>query len=318
MAYLLAASYTVTTSTREAAPNHEACTQPIPTTIPRSPSTRDPFYGHEPVSRLCGRYITHLFECPKYPPSSTTLRVTLPLFIAYALHRTKLDPSVTYAALVLITRLKCRYPSSQGISGHRLFLVAFMLAAKQMCDDTYSNKSWTIVGQGVFSLSELNRMEREMCGIVKWQLNVCNSVLRNFEVALKRDFYEGKAGYPTYSSSLMSRLSIEPARGMSSSGRFSSFQKASDGMRNLEASRDAPTMEVGYMNDHGSESPGDSLSSSPASSASPATPVGDLNYGARIEGVDSSPLFALADDSRASANRPLKNQTYSFVIPGVW
>lgn len=157
-----------------------------------------------------------------------------------------------------------------------------------------------------------------MCGIVKWQLNVCDSVLRNFEVALKRDFFEGKAGYPTYSSSLVSRLSIEPARGMSLPGRFSSFQKASDGMRSLEASRDAPTLEVGYMNDHGSESSSGSLSSSPASSASPATPVGDLNYDARIEGVDSSPLFALADNSYASASQPLKNHTYSFVIPGVW
>jgi len=187
-----------------------------------------------------------------------------------------------------------------------------------MCDDTYSNKSWTIVGQGVFSLSELNRMEREMCGIVKWQLNVCNSVLQNFEAALKGDFFEGMARYPTYSSSLVSRLCIEPAGDTSSPSRFSSFQRAFDGMRNREASRDAPTLDVGYMGDHGSESPGGSLSSSPASSASPATPVGDLNYGARIEGVDSSPFFALADDSRASANRPLKNQTYSFVIPGVW
>jgi hypothetical protein len=157
-----------------------------------------------------------------------------------------------------------------------------------------------------------------MCGIVKWQLNVCNSVLRNFEAALKRDFFEGKAGYPTYSSSLVSRLCIEPAGGTSSPGRCSSFQRGFDGMRNREASRDAPTLEAGYMGDHGSESPGGSLSSSPASSASPATPVGDLNYEARIEGIDSSPLFTLADDSRTSANRPLKNQTYSFVIPVVW
>lgn len=157
-----------------------------------------------------------------------------------------------------------------------------------------------------------------MCGIVKWQLNVCNSVLRNFEAALKRDFFEGKAGYPRYSSSLVSRLCIESAGDASSPGRFSSFQKASDGMRNREASRDALTLEVGYMGDHGSKSLGSSLSSSPASSASPATPVGVLNYGAGIEGVDSLPSFALADDSRASVNRPLKNQTYSFVIPGVW
>ncbi|KAI9452195.1 hypothetical protein BJY52DRAFT_1109202, partial [Lactarius psammicola] len=29
---------------------------------------------------------------------------------------------------------------------------AFMLASKIICDDTYSNKSWYIVGQGMFAL----------------------------------------------------------------------------------------------------------------------------------------------------------------------
>lgn len=28
-------------------------------------------------------------------------------------------------------------------------------------DDTYSNKSWQVVGQGLFELRELNCMERE-------------------------------------------------------------------------------------------------------------------------------------------------------------
>lgn len=29
-------------------------------------------------------------------------------------------------------------------------------------DDTYSNKSWQIVGQGLFELKEVNQMEREL------------------------------------------------------------------------------------------------------------------------------------------------------------
>lgn len=29
-------------------------------------------------------------------------------------------------------------------------------------DDTYSNKSWQIVGQGLFELREVNQMEREL------------------------------------------------------------------------------------------------------------------------------------------------------------
>ena len=62
-------------------------------------------------------------------------------FIAYAVHRTRLHSSVTFAALYLLQRLKARFPTAQGSSGHRLFISAFMIASKVICDDTYSNKS---------------------------------------------------------------------------------------------------------------------------------------------------------------------------------
>jgi hypothetical protein len=35
---------------------------------------------------------------------------------------------------------------------------------KVICDNfTYLNKAWSIVGQGMFQLWEVNQMEREMC-----------------------------------------------------------------------------------------------------------------------------------------------------------
>ena len=101
-------------------------------------------------------------------------------FIAYALHRTRLHESVTYASLFLLQRLKARFPAAKGSSGHRLFVSAFMLASKVICDDTYSNKSWCIVAQGMFALREINQMEREMCSYLEWQLNVDKDVLQDF------------------------------------------------------------------------------------------------------------------------------------------
>jgi len=120
------------------------------------------------------------------------------LFIAYALHRTKLPPSVCgphppsmtqgafshrtgiigpsslririhvgqqghlrrcmfdpilsrmpsiaqnypprFVALILLQRLKVHFPIARGSSGHRLFVSAFMLASKVICDDACSNK----------------------------------------------------------------------------------------------------------------------------------------------------------------------------------
>lgn len=79
----------------------------------------------------------------------------LTYFIVYALHRTKLDSSVTFAALVLLQRLKARFPTARGSSVHCLFISAFMIASKVICDDTYSNKSWAIVAQGMFTLREI-------------------------------------------------------------------------------------------------------------------------------------------------------------------
>jgi hypothetical protein len=99
----------------------------------------DPFYGHEYTSRLCARFITHLFASPEYPPTATHAQAKLPYFIPYALHRTKLHSSVTFAALILLQRLKARFPTARGSSGHRLFISAFMIASKVICDDTYSN-----------------------------------------------------------------------------------------------------------------------------------------------------------------------------------
>ena len=64
-----------------------------------------------------------------------------------------------------------------------------MLSSKVICDDTYSNKSWSIVGQGMFALREINQMEREKCSYLQWQLNIEPRALKEFEQ---------KVLYPTY------------------------------------------------------------------------------------------------------------------------
>ncbi|KAI9433920.1 hypothetical protein H4582DRAFT_2060597 [Lactarius indigo] len=82
-------------------------------------SGSDPYHGHEHTAKLCGRFVSHLFACPDVPPPpappSTTPTPRLDHFIAYALHRTRLHPSVTFAALYLLQRLKARFPAAKGI-----------------------------------------------------------------------------------------------------------------------------------------------------------------------------------------------------------
>ncbi|KAG8689803.1 hypothetical protein FRC08_010774, partial [Ceratobasidium sp. 394] len=109
-------------------------------------------------------------------------------FVAYALHRTRLHSSVTFCALYLLSRLKDRFPAAHGSSGHRLYISAFMIASKVICDDTYSNKSWCVVSQGMFTLCKINQMEREMCGYLEWVLNVKPEDLCNFEAMIRKEY----------------------------------------------------------------------------------------------------------------------------------
>jgi hypothetical protein len=113
---------------------------------------------------------------------------TLTHFVAYALFRTRLPPIVTFAALLLLPRLKIRIPTVRGSSGHRLFISAFMIASKVLCDETYSNESWGIVAQEMFVLKELNQMEREMCGYLEWNLNVLSEEVIEFEASLRAEY----------------------------------------------------------------------------------------------------------------------------------
>ncbi|CEQ38718.1 SPOSA6832_00185 [Sporobolomyces salmonicolor] len=154
----------------------------------------DRYYGFEDQARLCEHVITSLFAVGPQPTVGRPGIDTPPLspkpgqsqvpqlgeFIAYALYRTRLPVSITHQALLLLTRLKARYPSARGTSTspHRLFLSSLMLSSKISMDDTYSNKSWQVVGQGLFELKEVNQMERELFAFLGW-----NVVVRDEELA---------------------------------------------------------------------------------------------------------------------------------------
>ncbi|KAG8690744.1 hypothetical protein FRC08_010430 [Ceratobasidium sp. 394] len=171
---------------------HRAAKAPAhaPTTQKFSSAPADQYYGHEDTAKMCARFTTHLFSCPDVPPATSQSAVTPSLahFVAYALHRTRLHSSVTFCALYLLSRLKNCFPTARGSSGHRLYISAFMIASKVICDNTYSNKSWCAVGQGMFTLREINQMEREMCGYLKWVLNVKPEDLRDFEAMVQKEY----------------------------------------------------------------------------------------------------------------------------------
>ena len=64
---------------------------------------------------------------------------------------------MTLVALYLLYGLKSLLATVHGSSGHRLFISALTTASNVTCYDTYSNKSWCIVSQGMLAPREIDQ-----------------------------------------------------------------------------------------------------------------------------------------------------------------
>lgn len=207
-----------------------------------------------------------------------------------------------------------------------------MIASKVICDDTYSNKSWTIVGQGMFNLREVNQMEREMCSYLDWELTVDNVLLRDFEAWVRRDFASAEGPFPTYSLTSVSKRAARAATSTSAtplpepSHSSSPIPVFATGSRHPSpaSSESSPQQRRKrtkvYADSPPQNTPSPSYSmSSPASSASPTTPTGPNDWSARIHGVDEPMGFALVRTSKAThTSHPLKPKMFSVASLTSW
>ncbi|TFK61063.1 hypothetical protein BDN72DRAFT_937289 [Pluteus cervinus] len=238
--------------------------------------------------------------------SAKNAQTQLPYFIAYALHRTKLNEAVTYAALTL----KAHFPTAKGLPGHRLFISAIMIASKVLCNDTYSNKS----------LWEINQMERE-----NWELNVDTAVLGGFKDKVSQDFSSDKPPnqYPKYDVAMMSKRSArvqssqsatplpDPSTTTNAIPNFGSRNSTPSKLQSQSrsSSYDSPTTPD-------TPSPSLSNSTSPTTSPEPLTPRSTDDCNARIHGQDQSPRFSCVP--KMSTTHPLKMKMFAQTVGTTW
>ena len=220
--------------------------------------------------------ISAMFTCNPSPPNE----ISLAGFIAHTMNRTQLPAEMLTAAVVLLHRLHTWNPDHHGSSGHRLFLAALMVAHKFLCDDPFSNKSWTIVGRVLagLSLRQVNMIEQELLGYLGWEIIVSRNDIRVIEVSP--------------SSASLRRMHLFPWReawGVFSSRRRQRSGRGSFRSRGLDPSR--PVF------DH-SRSEADSLpplpSFSPASSFVFPTPQRELHNKYSYHYLASPPLTPIA------------------------
>ncbi|GLB37739.1 putative cyclin [Lyophyllum shimeji] len=267
----------------------------------------DPFYGHEIIATLSARFITHLFDCPDVPPD----------------HHRRQSRSRRFRISSPTDFIGRSYIHVSRSSGHRLFISAFMIASKVICDDTYSNKSWGIVAQGLFSLREINQMEREMCNYLEWELSVDNSILTTFEKRLREDFRSPTGPYPNYPLAMVSRRAARAAASASATPVPEPNDTTSPipnfgNQRHQTTPSGSPQPASTWSSPRTPDTPSPSYSNStsPASSASPATPVGGDDYSARVRGLDTPPVFALSHEMPPV--HPLKGQMFAMAMPSTW
>ncbi|KAJ7072651.1 hypothetical protein C8F01DRAFT_1104805 [Mycena amicta] len=211
-----------------------------------------------------------------------------------------------------------------------------MIASKVICDDTYSNKSWSIVAQGMFSLREVNQMEREMCNYLDWELTVDNPILSNFEAMVQRDFPPNSQGpYPTYSLHMVSKRAAKAAASASNTPipepNSTTSPIPSFGQQQRQATPTKlypppiippPPLYKQSASPTTPETPGHSHSAttSPASSVSPPTPTGPVDLNAKIhdvgKGYEMSGSLRIASD--LPPTHPLKAKMFAFAAPAVW
>lgn len=83
-----------------------------------------------------------------------------------------------------------------------------MIAWKNTYGYTGSNMYWVNATQHMFSLHELDEMEREMYRVLDGDIEVDDEILTNFRKAVEKDFGQDREEYPDYPYSMVSKRAI--------------------------------------------------------------------------------------------------------------
>ncbi len=84
-------------------------------------------------------------------------------WIQNILKRSGLYPNILALAFIYIERFTNMHPNIPIYygGGHRLSFISLMVASKYHCDRSYTNKVWVEFGYQIFSLKEINEMEKD-------------------------------------------------------------------------------------------------------------------------------------------------------------
>lgn len=115
-----------------------------------------------------------LLACHPPSPSSAHIPV-LPVFAAHLMKKEYVSPASFITCIVLLQRAARNLPAgAKGLycTPHRLLMAAVLIAMKSLYDTPPTNKQWAAAFPALFTLADVNLMEKQMLALLDWHIFV--------------------------------------------------------------------------------------------------------------------------------------------------
>ncbi|CAK7895736.1 PHO85 cyclin-2 [[Candida] anglica] len=177
---------------------------------------------------------------------SVTPKVTsLTKFINNLIQYSNVQTPTLMASLIYLNKLRNHLPANavgMETTRHRIFLAALILSAKTLNDSSPLNKHWTKYTDGLLSLEDVNMAERELIGLLKWDITVkqedllivLQPFLTNIQQSLARKQQvesAKKSDYYRLSNTLSNRFRVGSSNSLASSSSTASLASSNLSLR---------------------------------------------------------------------------------------
>ena len=138
---------------------------------------------NQPVSQTMVSFLADTTRSVVHTPAHHTdsSLPTLEQFIDSLVEQTHVYTPTLLTAAVYLQRLRKVLPrDAQGVgsTAHRIFLACLILSAKNHNDSSPLNKHWTKYSDGLFTLQDVNLMERQLLQLLQWNVRVSETDLK--------------------------------------------------------------------------------------------------------------------------------------------